>query len=54
MCCEPIDARPNETVGECPDCGCDVDKDGDCTEKGCGYSPKLCETCGDRPCDWSC
>jgi len=40
-------------VGECPDCGEPVDKDGDAV-KSCSYSPLECETCGWRPCDQSC
>lgn len=53
-CCSPIDAEPSLTVGVCPDCGGDVDKDGESTEEGCTYSPVECDTCGWRPCDWSC
>ncbi len=53
MCCSPIEARPEETVGQCPECGSDIDKDGESTEEGCTYSPS-CKTCGDSPCDWSC
>jgi hypothetical protein len=29
MCCDSYDASVNEIVGECPDCGAPVDKDGD-------------------------
>lgn len=54
MCCDPIDARPQDTVGKCSDCGEPVDCDGDSTLDGCGYSPRVCKTCGDCPCDWSC
>jgi hypothetical protein len=42
-------------VGQCPDCGGDVDEDGDTVERDyCSYSPVECETCGWRPCDGSC
>lgn len=40
-------------VGECPDCGEPVDKEGDAVE-GCNYSTVICETCGAAPCDESC
>ena len=53
MCCEYSDARPEDTVGECPDCYSDVDSDGDTTEECCAYSPS-CDTCGYAPCDDSC
>ena len=52
-CCSPIEARPKETVGQCPKCGSDVDEDGESTEEGCTYSPR-CPECGDCPCDLSC
>lgn len=54
MCCEPIEARPEDTVDKCPDCEGDIDKDGDSTEQGCAYSPEVCKTCHWKPCDWSC
>jgi len=54
MCCDPIPARPSETVGVCPACGEPVDADGDSTLEGCVYSPSVCKTCGDCPCDQSC
>lgn len=53
MCCDGWDARPKETVGECPACGSPIDADGDTTEAGCNYSPS-CPRCGDAPCDQSC
>ena len=54
MCCDPIDATPEEAVGKCPECGCDVDKDGYCVEECCSYSPIACKTYGWQPCDQSC
>lgn len=53
-CCEPWPANPEDSVGQCPDCQSDVDKHGECTEEGCGYSPIACDTCGWKPCDQSC
>ena len=53
MCCEPI-INDNEPVGVCPECGGNVDVDGTTTEVCCGYSPIICRTCGDAPCDQSC
>jgi hypothetical protein len=53
-CCEPIEARPDDTVSKCPACGCDIDADGHTTETGCAWSPVACKKCGDRPCDQSC
>ena len=40
-------------VKECPDCGEDVDEDGDAVE-GCNHSPVECATCGAAPCNDSC
>lgn len=54
MCCDPIEARPNDTEGKCYDCGGNVDEDGYSTEQGCIYSPIECKTCGWCPCDQSC
>jgi hypothetical protein len=53
MCCDPI-YSDEETVGECPECGCGIDADGVTTEECCSYSPVECECCGWRPCDGSC
>ena len=53
-CCDPTGPYPEDTVGQCPLCGCDVDKDGQSTEEMCNYSPVVCVKCGDRPCDFSC
>jgi hypothetical protein len=54
MCCDPTGPYPEDTVGKCPLCGCDVDKDGHSTEEMCHYSLLVCVKCGDRPCDLSC
>lgn len=54
MCCEPMGPWPLETVGECPECDGNVDKDGDSTEENCFYSPTVCTLCGWKPCDQSC
>ena len=53
MCCDYSEANPEDTVGECPECGGDIDKDGDTTEECCRYSPE-CKTCGCASCDGSC
>lgn len=53
MCCDEFPSREEDTVGQCPTCGGDVDKDGDTTEAGCNYSP-CCKTCGYAPCGYSC
>ncbi len=53
MCCDGFPGRPEDTVGTCPECGGDVDADGDTTEGGCNYSTS-CKTCGSAPCDGSC
>jgi len=47
-------AAPDYTTGQCPDCGGPVDAGGESTAEGCAYSPVICKTCGDRPCDGSC
>ena len=60
LCCDPMfDYTEKELaellVGACPDCGSDIDKDGDSIENdNCSYSPVICELCGWRPCDGSC
>lgn len=54
MCCDSYDARPEDTVGECPGCGGAVDKDGESTEEGCNYSPEDCSMCHSHYCDQSC
>lgn len=51
MCCDAFTNGPK--AGECPECGADVDEDGDAVS-GCNYSPVACKTCGDAPCDGSC
>jgi hypothetical protein len=40
---------------DCSDCGARLDED-DCVLEldDCHYSPKVCDTCGYQPCDWSC
>lgn len=50
-CCDGWDY--GTPVGECPNCGAPVDSDGTAVS-GCHWSPVLCETCGDAPCDLSC
>lgn len=52
-CCDSYPATPELTVGKCPDCEGDVDKDGITTEEGCNYSPR-CPSCEGSPCDYSC
>ena len=54
MCCAEIPSRPYETVGQCSACGEPVDAGGESTLEGCEYSPTVCKTCGDCPCDGSC
>ena len=60
MCCEPkndLSQKEREAihVGQCPECGADVDKDGDCIEPDdCNYSPSICDMCDYSPCDDSC
>lgn len=51
MCCDVQNDEP--VVGECPACGAPVDADGDAVLI-CGYSPVVCDVCGDAPCDESC
>jgi hypothetical protein len=53
MCCEPCNPD-GVRAGECPDCGADIDADGDALDI-CGYSPdEPCETCGSNPCSDYC
>ena len=52
MCCDGWD-NSEDIAGECPDCGGPVDDEGDAVV-GCHWSPVVCDTCGDRPCDGSC
>lgn len=53
-CCDPYGPYHEDTVGTCPDCGGNTDKEGDSTEESCGYSPPMCRTCKWSPCDQSC
>ena len=53
MCSDGWHLEKGEVAdGVCPDCGGDK-LDGYATE-GCHYSPVICKTCGDAPCDDSC
>ena len=55
MCCDGwnfVEEDGAEINGKCPDCGM-ATVDGS-AYKGCNYSPVICETCGDAPCDLSC
>ena len=54
MCCDPCEIEDKEITGVCPQCEGDVNKDGECTEDICSYSPVECKACGYQPCDWSC
>ena len=58
MCCGNYTTQKEhdeQHKGQCPECGCDVDADGNCVEMNdCSYSPKSCNTCGYQPCDQSC
>lgn len=51
MCCDAWNNGPH--VDQCPDCGEDVDEDGDAVS-GCNYSSTSCHTCGAATCDGSC
>lgn len=52
-CCESWCLEEGEeSDGVCPDCGMET-LDGYAIE-GCCYSPVICKTCGDAPCDGSC
>ena len=54
MCCEGWNYRATtKKIGECPECGGEVDEDGEALV-GCHWSPIDCDTCGARPCDDSC
>lgn len=52
MCCSEGDSGL-PAVSVCVDCGEPVDEDGNSLDI-CTYSPVLCETCNDAPCDQSC
>lgn len=54
MCCDEYASFPEDTVGKCPECDGNVDKEGFSTESGCNYSPPACDTCKWCPCDGSC
>lgn len=51
-CCDGWD-HSDLTVGQCPNCGDDVDDNGDAV-RGCNYSDVQCDLCGSRPCNQSC
>jgi hypothetical protein len=53
-CCDGWDyTKEAKEILVCPDCGEDTDEQGDVLV-GCRYSPQVCKTCGDAPCDLSC
>ncbi len=52
MCCAPREYTEDQIDGKCPDCK-EPTVEGDAYE-ACGYSPILCNKCGDAPCDGSC
>lgn len=53
MCCDGWCLEKGEVAnGICPECG-EETLDGVATS-GCNYSPVICDTCGDAPCDGSC
>jgi len=58
MCCDPKNNQKDHDelhVGQCPECGADVDDEGQCVETDdCRYSPCECTTCNYSPCDDSC
>lgn len=51
MCCSG-ELSEDDADGVCPDCG-DPTVDGD-SVNDCYYSPCICDTCNNRPCDGSC
>lgn len=53
MCCEVQGGAPSDGNKDvCKDCGSTTY--GGYSEDICGYSPVLCKSCGDAPCDLSC
>lgn len=54
MACFDSYTNDSPVEGVCPDCGGEVDADGDTTEARCHYSPVICKECGYAPCDDSC
>lgn len=50
--CDGWDLGDENINGKCPNCGEDT-VDGRAVY-GCNYSPVICETCGNAPCDDSC
>jgi hypothetical protein len=58
MCCAQRTTKKEHDekhVGQCKDCGSDVDSNGQCVETNdCSYSPCDCKTCQYSPCDLSC
>ena len=52
MCSEGWYHEDSEVDGECKDCGSPT-VEGE-AQSGCDWSPELCSTCGDAPCDESC
>lgn len=53
MCCDGWDNSNEDEGNECPTCGEPVDEYGEALI-GCNYSPVICPTCGDAPCNESC
>lgn len=51
-CCDGWDYTTEKVNGKCPECG-EPTIDGS-APTGCNYSPVVCKTCADAPCDSSC
>jgi len=51
-CAEGWQYNEDEINGTCTSCGTPT-VDGQAIE-GCDWSPVICETCGEAPCDGSC
>jgi hypothetical protein len=56
MCADGSDACYEDAVGECPECGGKIDKDGASVEECCNYCPESdrCPVCGYAPCTGYC
>ena len=53
MSCFGQDSYKEPVVGDCDECGAQVDEDGDAVDNCC-YSPVVCKKCNWQPCDESC
>ena len=54
MCADSSEARYEDAVAECEECGGKIDSDGYTVEEYCNYARECCPKCSYGACDGSC